>query len=65
MNIHADQLFRARLFTINDRPVPYQSIVEHKAIIACIESKDKHAARLAMQSHRKRSRGEIVNSLND
>ena len=65
INIHADQLFRARLFTINDRPVPYQSIVEHKAIIACIEAKDKHAARLAMQSHRKRSWGEIVNSLND
>lgn len=43
INIHADQLFRARLFTINDRPVPYQSIVEHKAIIACIEAKDKHA----------------------
>lgn len=65
INIHADQLFRARLFTINDRPVPYQSIVEHKAIIACIEAKDKYAARLAMQSHRKRSWGEIVNSLND
>ncbi|MEB6231652.1 GntR family transcriptional regulator [Mammaliicoccus sciuri] len=65
INIHADQLFRARLFTINDRPVPYQSIVEHKAIIACIEAKDKHAARLAMQSHRKRAWGEIVNSLND
>lgn len=65
INIHADQLYRARLYTINNRPIPYQSIIEHNAIIACIEAKDKNAARLAMQSHRKRAWSEIVNILDD
>jgi DNA-binding GntR family transcriptional regulator len=41
INIHSDQLYRARLYTINNRPIPYQSIVEHRAIIACMETKDK------------------------
>ncbi|MBF0750028.1 MULTISPECIES: GntR family transcriptional regulator [Mammaliicoccus] len=65
INIHSDQLYRARLYTINNRPIPYQSIVEHRAIIACMEAKDKNAARFAMQSHRNRAWEEIAETLEE
>ncbi|MEY9139281.1 GntR family transcriptional regulator [Mammaliicoccus lentus] len=65
INIHSDQLYRARLYTINNRPIPYQSIVEHRAIIACMETKDKNAARFAMQSHRNRAWEEIAETLEE
>ncbi|MGK7377386.1 GntR family transcriptional regulator [Planococcus sp. 1R117A] len=57
---HSDQLYRARLFTINHRPFPFHSIVEHKAILACMKAKDGHAADVLMQSHRNRARIEIL-----
>lgn len=61
--IYIDQIFRARLHTINYRPIPQRSITEHQAILACMKAKDEYAARHAMQSHRKRSRDEILEVL--
>ncbi|TYS62392.1 GntR family transcriptional regulator [Bacillus infantis] len=63
VDIHSDQLYRARLYTINNRPVPTKSIVEHKAILSCIEAGDGAAARMVMQSHRKRARTEIITAV--
>ncbi|WP_100401187.1 GntR family transcriptional regulator [Bacillus sp. FJAT-44742] len=63
IEIHADQLYRARMFTISERPLPWQSIVEHRAILACMRAKDNKAAELSMQSHRKRARNEILKAL--
>lgn len=60
---HSDQLYRARLFTINHRPFPFHSIVEHKAIIACMKAKDSNAAGVLMQSHRNRARNEILTAV--
>ncbi|WP_163528591.1 GntR family transcriptional regulator [Halobacillus ihumii] len=63
IEVHADQLYRARLFTINKRPLPFRSIVEHRAIIACMRANDGKAAQESMQSHRKRARNEILKVL--
>jgi DNA-binding GntR family transcriptional regulator len=63
IDIHSDQLYRARLFTINKRPVLNRSIIEHKAIISCMKTKEGDAARLVMQSHRNRARNEILAAL--
>jgi DNA-binding GntR family transcriptional regulator len=60
---HSDQLYRARLFTINHRPLPFHSIVEHKAIISCMKAKDSNAASVLMQSHRNRARNEILTAV--
>lgn len=65
INIHADQLYRARLFTINKRPIPHHSIIEHQAIVTCMETQNGESAKLAMQSHRKRARSEILKVLNN
>lgn len=58
-----DQCHRARLFTIHERPLPKQSIQEHKAIIACMIAKNEQAAKYVMQEHRNRSHTEILNVL--
>ncbi|WP_143759303.1 GntR family transcriptional regulator [Sporosarcina newyorkensis] len=63
IDIHSDQLYRARLYTINKRPLPLQSITEHKAIISCMRAGEGSAARMVMQSHRKRARVEILEAL--
>ncbi|WP_101842689.1 GntR family transcriptional regulator [Halobacillus sp. Marseille-P3879] len=63
IEVHADQLYRARLITINKRPLPFQSIVEHRAIVACMRASDGEAAQVSMQSHRKRARNEILKFL--
>lgn len=63
IDVHADQLYRARLITINKRPLPFQSIVEHRAILACMRAKDGDAAQTTMQSHRKRARNEILKAI--
>jgi GntR family transcriptional regulator, rspAB operon transcriptional repressor len=60
VDIFSDQLYRARLYTINHRPVPNKSIEEHKAILACLRANDGAAARMVMQTHRKRARKEII-----
>ncbi|PNZ96726.1 GntR family transcriptional regulator [Staphylococcus nepalensis] len=58
-NIHADQLFRVRLYTINARPIPEFSIEEHEAMLTCMKIGDGKAARQLMESHRKRAWKEI------
>ncbi|MGO4889991.1 GntR family transcriptional regulator [Anaerobacillus sp. MEB173] len=63
IDIYSDQLYRARLFTINHRPMPNKSIIEHKAIIACMKAGDGAAARMVMQSHRNRARNEIIDAI--
>lgn len=63
IEIYSDQLYRARLFTINHRPVLVKSIVEHKTIVSCMKIKEGEAARLIMQSHRNRARKEILTVL--
>ncbi|MFS0786624.1 GntR family transcriptional regulator [Shouchella sp. 1P09AA] len=60
-----DQCHRARLFTINERPLPEQSIQEHKAIIECMRAKNGQAAKYIMQEHRNRSHKEILNVLRE
>ncbi|WP_152655607.1 GntR family transcriptional regulator [Oceanobacillus sp. CFH 90083] len=58
-----DQCHRARLYTIHQRPLPTQSIQEHKAIVACMIAKNEQAAKYVMQEHRNRSHIEILNVL--
>jgi DNA-binding GntR family transcriptional regulator len=62
---YTDKLYKARLYTINYRPSPAMSIVEHKAMVACIRAKDKKAAKMVMESHRKRAQQEILNALDE
>ncbi|WP_373893729.1 GntR family transcriptional regulator [Virgibacillus sp. CBA3643] len=65
IDIHSDQLYRARLYTINNRPTPHRSVTEHQAIIACMEAQNPEAARLGMHSHRKRALFEILKALEE
>ena len=59
----ADQSYRARLFTIKERPIPLRSIIEHKAIVSCMRAKDGKAASMLIQSHRRRAQKEILEVL--
>ncbi|AKG73583.1 GntR family transcriptional regulator [Salinicoccus halodurans] len=65
LDIYSDKLYKARLYTINHRPVPEMSIIEHKAMIACLRTHDGKAARVVMESHRKRAQKEILNALDE
>lgn len=60
MDSHSDQLYRARLFTINERKLPVRSIKEHRAIVAAMRAQDSKAAQLLMHSHRQRGGQEIL-----
>jgi GntR family transcriptional regulator, rspAB operon transcriptional repressor len=60
---YADQSYRARLYTIGERPVPTRSIIEHRAIVAAMRAKDGKAARMLMESHRSRAQREILEVL--
>lgn len=62
---HSDKLYRARLFTITHRPLPLQSIVEHRAIISCMKATNGIAAQTVMKSHRSRSGVEILTALDE
>ncbi len=57
---YSDQLYRARLYTINDRQFPMHSIQEHRAIVAALQIKDGSAARQLMEFHRERGGKEIA-----
>lgn len=61
----ADQSYRARLFTIKNRPLPLRSITEHKAIVFCMRAKDGKAASMLIQSHRRRAQKEILEVLGE
>jgi DNA-binding GntR family transcriptional regulator len=61
----ADQIYRARLYTISHRPKPTRSILEHKAILAALKASASEGAHAIMRSHRQRSRVEILNALTE
>lgn len=65
IGIYSDKLYKARLYTINHRPAPDMSIIEHQAIIACLKAKDAKAAKVLMESHRRRAQKEILNALDE
>lgn len=60
---YSDQTYRARLYTIGERPLPVRSITEHSAMIAAMRARDGRAARMLMQSHRYRAQQEILHAL--
>ena len=55
-----DQLHRARLFTLNLRPLPTRSARDHAAIIVAIRAGDAAAAAEAARRHRALARDELV-----
>lgn len=65
IGIYSDKLYKARLFTINHRPSPDMSIIEHRAMIACLRAKDAKAAKVLMESHRRRAQKEILTALDE
>ncbi|MCF1470259.1 FCD domain-containing protein, partial [Agrobacterium vitis] len=56
----ADQLHRARMFTLNLRPLPLHSAGEHAAIIEAIEQGDGDAASRAARLHRKHAHDALI-----
>lgn len=55
-----DQLYRARLYTINLRPKPMRSVEEHRAIVAAMRERNAMIARELLEAHRRRGRDEIL-----
>ena len=53
-------LHRARLFTIQLRPKPMPSLVEHQDIVAAMRARDPGKARDLIQAHGHRARDEIL-----
>jgi DNA-binding GntR family transcriptional regulator len=56
----ADQLHRARMFTLRLRPLPVGSSAEHVSVIEAIEQGDPVAASRAARSHRQHAHDELV-----
>lgn len=56
----ADQLHRARMFTLRLRPLPVQSSQEHFAIIDAIEKGDAESASRAARLHRQHAHDALV-----
>ncbi|WP_234625139.1 GntR family transcriptional regulator [Agrobacterium vitis] len=56
----ADQLHRARVFTLNLRPLPVGSSEEHLAIIDAIEKGAEREASAAARLHRKHAHDQLV-----
>lgn len=56
----ADQLHRARMFTLNLRPLPSASSQEHFAIIEGIEAGDAEKASHAARHHRRHARDQLL-----
>ncbi len=59
----SDQAHRARLVTRRLRPLPAQSVVEHRAILSAIDSKQPDEARRLYSDHRQRGAAEIMSIL--
>nr|WP_132031327.1 GntR family transcriptional regulator [Aquabacter spiritensis] len=55
-----DQLHRARLFTLNLRPLPTRSAHDHAALTAAIRAGDAEAALAAARRHRRHARDELI-----
>ncbi|MER0240201.1 GntR family transcriptional regulator [Fulvimarina sp. MAC8] len=58
--VNLDQSHRARQVTLNLRPKPVQSLIEHKGIIDAMRSGDAPNSRLAAQQHKERARDIVV-----
>ncbi|WP_281029214.1 FCD domain-containing protein [Rhizobium deserti] len=56
----ADQLHRARMFTLRLRPLPMSSSEEHHAIVEAIENGDATAASRAARLHRQHAHDALV-----
>lgn len=56
----ADQLHRARMFTLGLRPLPTASAVDHGAIIAAVRAGDPVAASNAARAHRQKARDQFL-----
>jgi DNA-binding GntR family transcriptional regulator len=54
------QSHRARRLTLNMRPIPSQSAVEHRQIVAAIAAADSAAAGQAARTHRRCARDQLV-----
>jgi DNA-binding GntR family transcriptional regulator len=63
MDSHADQIYRARLYTVGARPKPMRSIEEHIAIVAAMRASNGEAAQRLMESHQHRTLKEILDAL--
>ncbi|MCH4549509.1 MULTISPECIES: GntR family transcriptional regulator [Rhizobium] len=61
----ADQLHRARMFTLNLRPLPLHSAGEHAEIIDAIERGDAEAASRSARLHRKHAHDALIPLLLD
>lgn len=55
-----DQSHRARMFTLNMRPLPAQSTAEHRATLDAIRAGDADAAREIYRRHRQRGGVELI-----
>ncbi|WP_244644106.1 GntR family transcriptional regulator [Azorhizobium oxalatiphilum] len=55
-----DQLHRARMFTLNLRPLPTHSAVEHQALTDAILAGDAEAADRAARAHRQQARDQLL-----
>lgn len=55
-----DQSHRARMFTLNMRPLPEASTAEHRAIMKAIAAGDADGARETYRLHRRRGGAELI-----
>ena len=63
ITVYSDQMYRARLFTINERHQPIHSIREHEAIIAAFKDGDARAVRQQVEFQREQGSKEIIQIL--
>lgn len=55
-----EQSHRARLFTLNQRPLPKQSTAEHRRVLQAIAAGDAERAQALYRRHRQRSGTELI-----
>jgi DNA-binding GntR family transcriptional regulator len=55
-----EQSHRARIFTLQQRPLPTRSTTEHRHVLRAIAAGDAERARELYRRHRRRSGGELV-----
>ena len=55
-----DQSHRARMFTLNMRPLPERSTAEHRATLVAIRAGDADGARELYRQHRQRGGAELI-----
>jgi DNA-binding GntR family transcriptional regulator len=55
-----DQSHRARMLTLNLRPLPAASTAEHRAIMVAIAAGDGDGARELFRLHRRRGGAELI-----